>query len=279
MILVIDTHKMDQLSAALSLMRRLPPKNVEQNLTGLLNLLPDQMDELLQRIDQPLEEETDPETGRKYLRCDYNRDGDSYRSPWSNKYHPPIEDGFLPSEELRPTEIEANELFDAYRELYYEGGTSSVYLWDLDDGFAGCFLVKKAVTTGAIKGTWDAIHVVEAHEDAADATKATYKLTTTVMLGMDVTGNKFGACDLAGSLTRQAEKEDTLGAGRSHISNIGRMIEAMEGDMRSNLNELYLAKTREIVSNIRGNEGPKLSDEHVSALNAAIKGHTAPTIP
>ena len=28
-------------------------------------------------------------------------------------------------------------LFDAYRELYYEGGTSSVYLWDLDRGFAG----------------------------------------------------------------------------------------------------------------------------------------------
>lgn len=36
-----------------------------------------------------------------------------------------------------------NLLFDAYRELYYEGGTSSVYLWDLDGGFAGCFLVKK----------------------------------------------------------------------------------------------------------------------------------------
>ena len=41
-------------------------------------------------------------------------------------------------------EIEANELFDAYRELYFEGGTSSVYLWDLDRGFAGCFLIKKS---------------------------------------------------------------------------------------------------------------------------------------
>jgi hypothetical protein len=66
------------------------------------------------------------------------------RSPWSNRYEPYIEDGFFPSEKLRLLEIDFNELFDAYRELYYEGGTSSVYLWDLDHGFAGCFLIKKS---------------------------------------------------------------------------------------------------------------------------------------
>jgi capping protein beta len=65
------------------------------------------------------------------------------RSPWSNKYNPPLDDGFTPPERLRQMEIEANELFDAYRELYFEGGTSSVYLWDLPEGFAGCFLIKK----------------------------------------------------------------------------------------------------------------------------------------
>ena len=65
------------------------------------------------------------------------------RSPWSNRYEPHIDDGFLPSEKLRAMEIEFNELFDAYRELYFEGGTSSVYLWDLDQGFAACFLIKK----------------------------------------------------------------------------------------------------------------------------------------
>ena len=81
--------------------------------------------------------------GRKYLLCDYNRDGDSYRSPWSNKYYPPLDDVFYPSDQLRALEVEANELFDIYRELYYDGGTSSVYLWDLDHGFAGCFAIKK----------------------------------------------------------------------------------------------------------------------------------------
>ena len=71
----------DVIEASLSLMRRLPPNKVEQNLTGLTNLLPEETDELLQRIDQPLQEATDAETGRKYLLCDYNRDGDSHRSP------------------------------------------------------------------------------------------------------------------------------------------------------------------------------------------------------
>ncbi len=66
------------------------------------------------------------------------------RSPWSNTYDPAIDDGFLPSEKLRNMEIEFNELFDAYREMYFEGGTSSVYLWDQDQGFAGCFLIKKS---------------------------------------------------------------------------------------------------------------------------------------
>lgn len=45
-------------------------------------------------------------------------------------------------------EIKANEAFDVYRELYYEGGVSSVYLWNLDDGFAGVVLVKKCMLAG-----------------------------------------------------------------------------------------------------------------------------------
>jgi hypothetical protein len=62
---------------------------------------------------------------------------DICRSPWSNTYDPPLEDGSMPSERLRKLEIDANHAFDQYREMYFEGGVSSVYLWDLDHGFAG----------------------------------------------------------------------------------------------------------------------------------------------
>ena len=68
----------------------------------------------------------------------------TFRSPWTNSYEPPLEDGAMPSERLRKLEIEANTAFDQYRELYFEGGVSSVYLWDLDAGFAGVILIKKA---------------------------------------------------------------------------------------------------------------------------------------
>ena len=48
-------------------MRRFPPNKIEQNLNGLLNLLPEETDELLQRVDQPLKEDTDTETVLKLV--------------------------------------------------------------------------------------------------------------------------------------------------------------------------------------------------------------------
>lgn len=63
---------------------------------------------------------------------------------------------------MRKLEVAANEAFDVYRELYYEGGVSSVYFWDLDDGHAGVVLLKKsmlpipAVHRGKRKGLTEA---------------------------------------------------------------------------------------------------------------------------
>ena len=54
---------------------------------------------------QPLKEATDKESGRRYLLCEYNRDADSYRSPWTNSYDPPLEDGYAPGPELRKLEV------------------------------------------------------------------------------------------------------------------------------------------------------------------------------
>ena len=151
------TSEHQQLHAALNLMRRMPPSSTETNLTGLVNLLPDLTDDLLQRIDQPLKVALDKNTGKHYVLCDYNRDGDSYRSPWSNKYVPEISDGFTPSSKLRTLEVEVNQIFDVYRQLYggergyflcryFEGGYSSVYFWDIDDSsFASCWLIQKGI--------------------------------------------------------------------------------------------------------------------------------------
>lgn len=179
-------------------------------------------------------------------------------------------------------EVEANALFDTYRELYYEGGVSSVYLWDLEDGsgFAGAFLIKKLVSSGDkyIKaGSWDSIHIVEVQEKAGSPKKATYKLTTTVMLDMGIDNAELGNTNLAGALTRQAEVTKILSDSDSHLAHMGRMIEDMEIDMRSNINELYILKTREVVSNIRKTYTAQAGagSAHVSNLNSAIFAHAA----
>ncbi|KAL1251884.1 hypothetical protein QQF64_019680, partial [Cirrhinus molitorella] len=240
-----------QLDCALDLMRRLPPQQIEKNLSDLIDLVPSLCEDLLSSVDQPLKIARDKVVGKDYLLCDYNRDGDSYRSPWSNKYEPPIDDGAMPSARLRKLEVEANNAFDQYRDLYFEGGVSSVYLWDLDHGFAGVILIKKAGDgSKKIKGCWDSIHVVEVQEKSSGRT-AHYKLTSTVMLWLQTTKTGSGTMNLGGSLTRQMEKDETVSESSPHIANIGRLVEDMENKIRSTLNEIYFGKTKDIVNGLR----------------------------
>ncbi|CCM03095.1 uncharacterized protein FIBRA_05215 [Fibroporia radiculosa] len=259
----------DLVDSMLDLMRRLPPTQVEENVASLVAMCPDYADDLLGSVDQPLKIMTDRATGKEYLACDYNRDGESYRSPWSNEYDPPLEDGTVPSSRLRKLEITANEAFDTYREMYYEGGVSSVFLWDLDDGgFAGVVLLKKVLNAASStepSGSWDSIHVFEAAERGR---QAHYKLTSTVMLQMTdraITASegkesrdsdkpdakREGEVVLSGSMTRQSEQDLPLHDQASHISNTGRMVEEMEIKMRNLLQEVYFGKTRDIVYDLR----------------------------
>lgn len=233
-------------------MRRLPPSDIEDNLVGLIDLVPDLCEQLLSAVDQPLKIAYDAHSKRDYLLCDYNRDGDSYRSPWSNKYDPPLGDGAVPSKQLRQLEIQANEVFDIYRDLYYEGGVSSVYTWDLDEGFAVVVLIKKTQDHSKkgqpMKGTWDSIHVVEVQEGKKSAH---YKLTSTVMLTIETETEATGNVSLAGSLTRQAEQDSAVSDQSPHVSNIGRMVEDMELKLRQTLETIYFGKTKDIANELR----------------------------
>ena len=77
-------------------------------------------EDLLESVDIPLSVKKCSKTKRDFLCCDYNRDGDSWRSPWSNEFEPPIDEGVTPSERVRKMEIKANEAFDVYRELWVQ---------------------------------------------------------------------------------------------------------------------------------------------------------------
>lgn len=204
---------------------------------------PSLAEDLLASVDQPLGIKVCKKTSKKYLTCDYNRDGDSYRSPWSGEYEPPVIDGPAPSAELRKLEQLANDSFDIYRDLYYEGGISSVYLWDQDNGdFAGIVLLKKQTD----KSVWDSIHVFEV--ECEGRRSANYKVTSTVILDVQDTGCLI---NLSGNLTRQTEKVLPIEDDASHIANIGTLVEDIESKLRNILNEVYFGKTRDIIGNLR----------------------------
>lgn len=69
----------DPVDCMLDLMRRLPPTRVKENVQALVDICPEYAEDLLGSVDQPLGLKTDRATGKDYLICDYNRDGDSYR--------------------------------------------------------------------------------------------------------------------------------------------------------------------------------------------------------
>ncbi len=70
---------MDIVSSMLDLMRRLPPTKIEENVEALMQISPDYADDLSGNVDQPLKLRVDKSTGKEYLACVYNQDGESYR--------------------------------------------------------------------------------------------------------------------------------------------------------------------------------------------------------
>ncbi|KAG8371358.1 hypothetical protein BUALT_Bualt13G0079400 [Buddleja alternifolia] len=237
------------MEAAMGLMRRIPPKHSETALSALLSLLPHHSSDLLSQV------LCDVDSGQEFIVCEYNRDADSYRSPWSNKYHPPLDDGPYPSPELRKLEIEANDVFTIYRDQYYEGGFSSVYMWENEnEGFVACFLIKKDGSKTAQgrrgylqEGAWDAIHVIEVGPEEEGT--ARYCLTSAVMLSLTTNDESSGTFNLSGSIRRQMNMELSIAEG--HLCNMGRMIEEMESKLRNSLDQVYFGKTKEMVCTLR----------------------------
>lgn len=131
--------------------------------------------------------------------------------------------------------------WDIRCQRYFEGGSSSVYLWDLEEGgFAGVVLLKKGAhefptslpRTGADlvepftlvalpsatlqQGSWDSIHVFEVRERSR---QAHYSLTSTILLWLGsktVMQEGDGDVKLSGTMTRQASRSSSLGTRRRH---------------------------------------------------------------
>ncbi|GKE29987.1 probable F-actin-capping protein subunit beta [Tanacetum coccineum] len=99
----------------------------------------------------------------------------------------------------------------------YEGGISSVYLWEEDDneGFVAYFLIKKDGSKYAHgkrgylhEGGWEAIHVIQMGPD--EEGMAHYCLTSTIILSLTTDSDTSGTFNLSGSIRRQICAADSV---------------------------------------------------------------------
>lgn len=245
------------LTSGLTLMRRMPPALSDKSLAGLSRLIEDAeiVDQVCQRVDKPLKVGKCEQTGGEFILCEYNREGNSYRSPMSNMYQPPIAGGATLSEPLRRLEVKANETFNEYRRLYYEGGVSSVYFWDVSaNSFACAFLVKRDCEPrdGVTQASWESSNLIQAEfEPQSRAVK--YSVTSTVFLTINSEDNSYGSLNLTGGLTRQHQEHKPCSDGfsESHVYNMIGIVENMESKLRGSLDMIYISKTQEILDRTR----------------------------
>ena len=143
-----------------------------------------------------------------YLKHEFNRDGDSYRSPHDNKYYPANPEGVMLPDNLRQLEVKFNEVIKNYANLYYDNATTSVYVaeTDAEKGFNAAFLIKKELKHDKhIEGTcWDSIHV--ANVEVKD-NKLHLELVSTVFVTFDSNMKDLGKMSLAGSCAKSKKKD------------------------------------------------------------------------
>ncbi|CAJ1401401.1 unnamed protein product [Effrenium voratum] len=258
-------------AAALGLLQRLPPKDLEADLDALVAIAPDLEPSLAPYVTRPLKVKEDLKANRYFIVSEYNCDGGSHRSPWTDRYIPAPPGGdaeeerfFRPPERLKRLEETFNEVFEAYATSYYEGCVSSVYLWDLEEGYAGAFLIRKELSKvlgDGKTGVWDSVHVLEVRE-APNSHQVDFKLSSSVLLHAQVSP-KAEQTELSAHLTRQTDSKldrRKKSGEDAHIVHIGMMIEDNENFLRHSLGCIHLAKQQTVLDSLRSVEGAQASE-------------------
>ena len=274
------------------LLDKLPPFNLEKNIQWFRNDIPKQKrctSINKSNDDQPsrpqhylpfqLIDSSSKDGERPFLICPYNDVGSSqYRSPWTNKLykwnknnHEIIDDqsgeiALDPStEKLRGMEVEFNQVWDAYKNLYYGlEAVGSVYFKNDEENTSnleGCFCIQKLRSDSA---SWNSISFVHAKE--VNECEFEYSIATTVhvvihtamapntehsdcmskynqvLVGTTMSKSSCKTCKV------QANKEEVH---KNHIEHIGTIIEASETELRSNLERNVIPKHQETVTAIQ----------------------------
>jgi capping protein beta len=134
------------------------------------------------------------EEGQKYLKTEFNRQGDSYRNPFTNRYEPPNAAGYCPSGMFRAFEENGELLFAEYVKQYYGGETvGNFYVMEAEKGtnsFSCGFFAKKSKLVvilvsheDSFQGTWDSFNIVDVE---LRGNQFVYELNSTVIIEMGI---------------------------------------------------------------------------------------------
>ena len=200
-----------------------------------------------------------------FINSEFNHDGDSYRSPWSNEYFPSSGGHKILANELRTLEVQLNSLTKLYTKFYYNNtAVSSVFIWEQGDSLASGFnvalLVKNDIAEdykGLKQSFLDSINVVNVKfvremDKGAEKIKAVYKICSTLLY--EINFKDFEDSGYTGHLIKQGEDYSYLKSYLDydeHCEKIGKLMEGTENLMRAQFEEIYLKKTEKIITQMR----------------------------
>lgn len=197
----------------LHLYKLLSPNNAEYNFNAISSLIYEDDDNLstfTQKVEVPTTICKDDPLGQ-FLCCEFNRDGDSYRSPYSNTYFPEPEEDDEPMKEipaeLRTLEEKFNKIFKFYIKAYYSpNAICSVYCDTVDDDMNKGFLVNiriknpiESKTKSLNAGCWDSNNIVEVkyiHDDPSK--RIEYRISSSAYLTLNVDNKDTGKISASG---------------------------------------------------------------------------------
>jgi len=261
-------------AAAHDLLRHVPPSKIADRLEQVVQMAPDLADDLYSSVDVPLQIQDDPSNSKPYIKCDYNRDYDSYRSPYSNKYYPEIPDGTMIPNDLRVLEELGNKAFQAYKSLYYIDGVLSFYAWPIENNVFGCgIFVRKDLDSALrdespINGSISSTDVFTVTKK--DGQNYTYDLISSVLLELNLTTQSRTVIKISGGTTDAHTEVHKASTPSDQIVNIGKMVESYQSEFIERIKSIYVAKMSEILGYLKGKATDEVSEAQKKLLADAM---------
>ena len=185
-----------------------------------------------------------------FIESEFNKDENSFRSPWSNTYFPAKESGKRLPKELRALEEKINSIIKLYLKMYYSpDAISSAYITFTDESISNGFncniLIQskfnnsKVLDPNSFLETTNIISVKFMKARDKDSNKEKIKVIYNT--------NTILNCNKPTYIKDYFET-------KTHLEYIGKSVEENEGKLRSKLDKIYLGKNNFICKEIRNND-------------------------